>query len=133
MSDFFEWDAGKYGLKIPLIDDEHQQIIEAMNRLHQLYEAKEGRARLGEALQHLQRVTVSHFRDEEVYMEKIGYEDLRKHRHMHKHLLERLETFAVEFQAKGALSDDLFMFLKMWLKSHICGIDTQYAKHAHAA
>lgn len=133
MSDFFEWDAGKFGLGIDKIDDEHQQIIAAMNDLHRAYEAKAPRARLAEAIERLKKVTVVHFKDEEAYMEKIGYPDLRKHRHMHQHLLDRLETFVTAFRASGVLTEDFFMFLKMWLKSHICGIDTQYAKHAHAA
>lgn len=132
MSDFFDWDAGKYGLDIPMIDDEHQQIIGAMNELHRLHTTKQPVARLTEALRHLQRVTVTHFKDEEAYMEKIGYADLLKHRHVHKHLLERLDLFAKEFQGSGALSEEFFLFLKMWLKSHICGIDAQYAAHARS-
>jgi hemerythrin len=52
---------------------------------------------------------------------------------VHKHLAERLDTFVADFRATGALSDDFFQFLKMWLKSHICGIDAQYAQHASAA
>lgn len=133
MSDFFEWDAAKYGLDIPKIDDDHQQIIAAMNDLHAACEAKSPRARQAEAFDRLLRVTIAHFKDEEAYMEKIGYPDLRKHRHMHQHLLERLDFFHKEFKAGGELGAELFMFLKMWLKSHICGIDTQYARHAHAA
>lgn len=133
MSEFFEWDAAKYSLEIPKIDDEHRQIIDAMNELHRLHTGKEPKARIMLALQKLSSVTVAHFRDEEAYMEKIGYPDLRKHRHVHKHLLDRLDGYATEFKAKGVLTEDFFMFLKMWLKSHICGIDSQYAKQAHAA
>jgi hemerythrin-like metal-binding protein len=133
MADFFEWDAGKYALQIPRIDDEHQEIIAAMNGLHAANEAKASRAKLDEIFTRLLRVTRAHFKDEEAYMEKIGYADLRKHRHMHQHLLDRLDAFHQEFAAKGELTEALFQFLKMWLKSHICGIDTQYAKHAHAA
>ena len=55
------------------------------------------------------------------------------HVDVHQHLLDRLEAFWLEFQLKGHLTDEFFLFLKMWLKSHICGIDTQYAKQAHAA
>jgi hemerythrin len=133
MSDFFEWDAAKYSLEIPKIDDEHRQIIDAMNELHVLHTGKQPKAQIAPVLRKLSNVTVAHFREEEAYMEKIGYSDLRKHRHVHKHLLDRLESYAVDFQATGVLTEDFFMFLKMWLKSHICGIDSQYAKHAHAA
>lgn len=133
MSNFFEWDAGKYALHIPMIDDEHQQIIAAMNELHSAYMAQAPKARLGEIFAQLRKVTVDHFRDEEAYMERIGYEDLRKHRHVHAHLLQRLDAFAADFRSTGKLTDELFLFLKMWLKSHICGIDAKYAEHAAAA
>ena len=133
MSDFFEWDIGKFGLALPRIDDEHKQIVDAMNRLHELHIAQQPPAQITAALRHLQKVTDRHFREEEAYMDRIGYQDLRKHRHVHAHLLERLEQFCKAYQASGLLTEDFFQFLKMWLKSHICGIDAQYAKHAHAA
>jgi hemerythrin len=130
---FFEWNAAKFALEIPRIDDEHLQIVGAMNELHLLHADKQSKARIAPAFRNLKNVTVAHFRFEEEYMQKIGYPDLVKHRNVHQHLLDRLESFWLDFQLKGELTDELFMFLKMWLKSHICGIDTQYAKHAHAA
>ena len=133
MGEFFDWDAGKYGLDIPLIDDEHRQIIDAMNELHRLHSTGQPASRLAGALTQLQRVTVAHFKDEEAYMARIGYADLQKHRLVHEHLLKRLEDFARDFRSSGALTEDFFHFLKMWLKSHICGIDAQYAAHSRAA
>lgn len=133
MSDFFEWDASRFALDIPTIDDEHKQIIDAMNSLHVLHTSKQAQWKIAPALARLKQVTVAHFTDEEAYMEKIGYADVRKHCHIHQHLLQRLDEFVAEFQATGKLTDDFFVFLKVWLRSHICGIDAQYAKHAHAA
>ena len=36
-----------------------------------------------------------------------------------------------EAPASGKLGDDLFVFLKMWLSAHICGIDMKYGVHPH--
>jgi hemerythrin len=33
----------------------------------------------------------------------------------------------------GTLSEPFFVFLKMWLKAHICGIDIKYARQAAVA
>jgi len=52
---------------------------------------------------------------------------------MHVHLLERLAQFETEMRMSGEATEDLFSFLKMWLKAHICGIDTQYARHRKVA
>ena len=132
MANFFEWDA-KYNLGVQAMDDEHRLIIEAMNQLHELHEAKALGPRLLKVMQQLIQVTRSHFADEEAFMEKLKYPDLRKHRHMHTHLLERLSQFEAEMRESGTASDDLFNFLKMWLKAHICGIDTQYASYSKVA
>jgi hemerythrin len=133
MAEYFEWDAARYELDIPMVDQEHRLIIDAMNELHVLHSGKKSKAEIAAALRNLKSVTVAHFKNEEAYMEKIGYADLRKHRHVHQNLLDRLEKFWFDFQVKGELTDEFFLFLKLWLKSHICGIDTQYAKQAHAA
>jgi len=132
MANFFEWDA-RYNLGVQAMDDEHRLIIEAMNQLHELHEAKALGPRLLKVMQQLVQVTRSHFADEEAYMEKMGYPDLCKHRHMHTHLLERLSQFEAEMRKSGNASPDLFSFLKMWLKAHICGIDTQYVKFSQVA
>lgn len=133
MSEYFEWDPSRFALHVPAMDDEHRQIIGCMNRLHELSASNATRAELDKALKALLDITVRHFKDEESYMEKIGFPDLAKHRIVHKHLLERLAQFKTQFESIGAFTEEFFYFLKMWLKSHICGIDSQYARHANAA
>jgi hemerythrin len=132
MASFFEWDA-KYDLGVAAMDAEHVQIVGCMNRLHELHEKKSDRASLTSALADLLKVTRKHFADEEAYMEKMNYPDLRKHKHMHVHLLDRLGTFESEFRTTGNAPAELFPFLKMWLKAHICGIDTKYANYGKVA
>ena len=133
MSDIFEWDARTLGLGIPEIDGEHQQIIQSMNRLYHLSQSGSRGPQLGQAYDNLAAVTVKHFKDEEAYMAKIGFPDVRKHSLVHKQLLDRLGQFKSEFDKTGVFGEEFFMFLKMWLKAHICGIDTKYAQHVNAA
>jgi len=133
MSDFFVWDAATFGLHVPKMDDEHQAIIACMNKLHVLYEAKASVRELSKAVNELTDVTVKHFADEEAYMATIGYPDLNKHKMMHKSLLGKVIENKTRFEATGKLQDEFFSFLKFWLKSHICGIDTKYATHKKAS
>ena len=65
-------------------------------------------------------------------MESIGFDGLRTHRVIHTNLLKRLDGHRAEVVARGTASDELFDFLRFWLASHICGIDTKYAEAAHA-
>jgi len=133
MSDFFEWDAAKFSLHVPKMDNEHQAIIACMNKLHMLYEAKAAVPQLSKAVNDLADVTVKHFADEEAYMATIGFSDLAKHKIIHKSLLGKVIEYKSQFEATGKLHEDFFSFLKMWLKAHICGIDVKYTQHKKVA
>jgi hemerythrin-like metal-binding protein len=136
VDNFFEWDAGKFGLGVREMDTEHQKLIGLMNHLHRLYQAGAPRPEQAKALGELVNFTVRHFADEEAYMEKIGYPELRVHTGVHKNLLARVTEYNNEFQKTGKLTDAFFMFLKTWLKAHICGVDAKYGAHSrqhHAA
>lgn len=132
MSDYFEWDAATYGLDVPAMDSEHKTLIRLMNTTHALHLAHAPVADLTKALQELAAYTQKHFADEEAYMARIEFPELRIHAGVHKQLLERLARFAADFQRTGTLGDDFFAFLKMWLKAHICGVDAKYACHPRA-
>ncbi len=136
MSSFFEWDNAKFSLSIHEMDAEHRHLVGLMNTLHVLHEKGAGAAELGRALNEFVNFTVKHFADEEAYMATINYPELRIHAGVLKGLLARVTEYAGEFKATGKLTDAFFMFLKTWLKAHICGVDMKYgqhAKHTHAA
>ncbi len=130
MSDFFVWNAATLGLDIPEMDREHQVLIGLMNTLHDLWGRQASRLELSKALAELVSYTTRHFTDEEAYMARVGYPDVRKHHLIHEKLLSELKGFAEEFRVSGQLGEGLFLFLKTWLKAHICGIDTKYAAFA---
>ena len=136
MDSFFEWDAGRYALGVGDMDREHQRLIGLMNSLHRLYQAGAPRADQARALDELVSYTVRHFADEEAYMEKIGYPGMRIHAGVHRNLLAQVTEYSDGFRKTGRLTDAFFMFLKTWLKAHICGVDTRYSAHSrehHAA
>ena len=128
MSNLFVWDPGKYSLHIGPMDNDHQKIIASMNKLHELNVAHAGQSSLSRALAELIAITVRHFSDEEAFMEKIAFPDLRKHRLIHKSLLEKMDEHKRHFDVTGELTDAFFSFLSFWLKSHICGIDMKYSE-----
>ena len=132
MSEFFKWDAQKYSIQVPAMDGEHQILIGHMNQVHSLHQAKARREATAKALNDLISYTKQHFADEEAYLEKIEFPDRRVHAVIHKQLLGRVDEFAREFAQTGVLTEEFFVFLKTWLKAHICGIDTKYAEHGRA-
>ncbi len=125
--DLFAW-GDQFVLGVDSMDDQHRGLIEAMNELHRHHrEGTTGSVTLA-TLAKLDRLTRSHFADEEAFMEATGFADLETHRLIHAKLLEQLSEQAAAVQsADGAMSDELFWFLKRWLGAHIQGIDRKYA------
>ena len=133
LSTYFQWDPAKLSLHVPEMDEEHQILVEKMNRLHALREKGAPYATVSQALDDFVRYTARHFADEEAYMERIGFPGLRVHRGVHRQLMDRLKEFRQAFEKTRTLPDDLFVFFKMWLSAHICGVDAKYAMHAQQA
>lgn len=133
MSSYFEWDPARLSLHVPDMDDEHKVLIGLMNDLHRLNEAQAPFAQQISALDKLARYTAKHFADEEAYMERIGFSGLRVHKGVHKQLLDKLAGLAAGARASSKIPEELFVFFKMWLSAHICGIDKKYAEYATTA
>ncbi len=132
MSELFQWDPARFSLDVPQMDREHQVLIARMNRLHELNASGADARSVGAALEELMMLTTRHFADEDAFMARIGYTGLPVHQGVHRKLLERLAGFAKAFRQHHQLSAEFFAFLKMWLSSHINGIDRKYADFAHA-
>lgn len=128
MSEFFEWNRN-LDLGINEMNDEHKHLIAIMNHLHDEYAKKTSKEVLGPIVQELTNYTLTHFRDEEAFMARVGYPKLDTHKIIHKNLISRLESHVEAFKQSGSLDPAFFEFLQFWLSAHIRGIDMQYADH----
>ena len=86
-----------------------------------------------ELVDELFRLAADHFAEEEAFMESFGYPDLKKHKMIHKTLVDRLGGHRADVEKAGRAGEEFFDFLKFWLASHICGIDAKYAAAHQAA
>lgn len=133
MAEYLVWDPSKLGLGVPAMDHEHEKLIGLMNAVHQLHDAAAPRTAQAKAVAELVAYTRKHFADEEAYMQWIGLPQARIHAGVHRQLMTRLQDFTQAFERTGRLGDDFFVFLTMWLRAHICGMDTKYAAAQSAA
>jgi hemerythrin-like metal-binding protein len=128
MSELFSWDAKQYALDIAEMDAQHQVLISMMNELAERAAANAPKSEVLALLKQLGNYTIQHFREEEAYMERIGYPQLETHKVIHRELLSNLRQHVAAFDAgSGKVAGDLLGFLKFWLAAHIRGIDRQYA------
>ncbi len=128
MSVFFKWDPSVLSVKVQAMDEEHIILIDKMNALHSAYSAKKPVEEITRLLNDFASYTVSHFADEEAYMDQIKFEGAEVHKIIHKQLLSQVTGYVESFKSTGELTDAFFNFLTVWLTSHIKGIDIKYGK-----
>ena len=114
------------------MNQEHKKLLALMNELYDKNAAGANKTSLSKTLNELAAYTVKHFADEEAYLEKIGYPELSKHKWIHQDLLTKFGKHKAEFDsgANPKMNDEFFKFLKLWLSSHIKGIDRMYGDFA---
>ncbi len=129
MAEFFKWDPSTLSVHVKEMDNEHIQLIQKMNALHESYTSKADSTKQAALLNDFVNYTLKHFQDEEAYMEKIKFEGLETHKIIHKQLVAEVQKYAQEFESKKVFSEAFFKFLTVWLSSHIRGIDSKYGKN----
>lgn len=125
------WNQG-LDVGVPTMNNEHKILLQLMNELYDQNQAGAPHAVLVATFRELGRQTVRHFEDEERFMADIGFEGLERHKIIHKQLVQSFVEHrdAFERTGMGRVPDGVFHFLKIWLTSHIMGIDVKYGRAA---
>lgn len=127
MADFYIWKAEELGLNVNEMDKEHQVLISKMNALYNGVENNATLSQIKHLIDDLSQYTVKHFADEEAYMAQINFPGLETHKIIHKQLLSQFNNYIEQFKKNQKIGNDFFNFLKVWLTSHIRGIDMKYS------
>lgn len=125
----------EYRTGIELIDAEHARLFEIIRETKEVISAQFLHDKYDEIVQilnELREYTILHFRDEENYMEQIGYEGLALQCAAHTAFVDRLNEINpddVDDNQKEYL-DELLEFLLKWLTNHILKMDKQIPAQA---
>lgn len=126
----FTWDSKKYDVLVEEMNHQHHLIVDAMNALYDRSHAGAGKAELARLLEHLEAITVRHFREEEAMLTRQRYPQVEIHKGIHARLLKELAAHRQEFAAgPGVFTREFFDYLELWLRSHIMHIDRKYGEH----
>jgi hemerythrin len=123
----FEW-SDELSVGVDMMDKQHQNLIDKINIL--IEDINNDSPDILKDFSALGGFVVEHFNDEEKYMESIEFPNLEIHKNIHKQLLEKVGEFGQMIESGNLDKGQLVNFLKMWLKSHIMGIDMKYGEHA---
>ena len=91
MSTQFEWKE-EYNIGVELVDKQHQELFQYINRLFQLTQKKWGwnnsRQSCRKGIEFIKKHAVEHFADEEAYMISVGYKGVGQHQRIHEGFLK---------------------------------------------
>jgi hemerythrin len=108
-------------------DNEHREIVDALNALQIAVESGNGQSVTGPLLLKLARDTVAHFKAEEEMMDAAKYPGMVLHRMKHQHLLEQLNAFLTRYSRNHATMDRHSLnFLRDWVTTHIQSEDMNF-------
>ncbi len=127
---YIEW-TPRYETGIAPIDAQHHNLVDVIRRLQEALEQGLPHATAMELAGFLLRYVDEHFRDEEAFMERIGFPGLRDHRLIHERLTARAIAISarVSEEASGS-AEALSLLLFEWLRDHILHDDFSYAAYA---
>ena len=126
LSRALEWDDS-FTTGVTLFDQQHRQLFDMVNDLHDAMQQKRGKEVVGQTLDRLIQYTGSHFAAEEEAMARTGYPDDAKHRQHHTRLVEQALDLQHTFRTGETLmTQSVIEFLQEWLINHIKGVDKNY-------
>jgi hemerythrin len=126
-----KWDD-KYSVGIPLIDEQHKELIRLTNDLYQGCLEGDDAARdyFFSAVRGAMDYVKHHFSAEEKIMENVQYPNLAEHKKQHEDFVLKMVEDVKSFQGgKKFVPNNFVRFLKDWILSHIAIADARYASY----
>lgn len=125
---FIAW-KDTYSVGIPKIDEQHQELINLTQRLHEacLSGSEMGRFYFKKAMHDLVNYVTFHFSAEEKLMEQIGFPGLPEHKKEHECFVKKVLEDVKNFESGRAIVPNTFVrYLREWILTHIAKTDQKY-------
>jgi hemerythrin len=130
----YEWDKDlETGYEV--IDRQHKQLIETVNRLKAAKDAGRGPEEIGEIIDFLLEYTDRHFREEEALQQAYQYPDYYVHLRYHEEFRQQVAQLVTRMAKEGPtpeLIDTTIQTAGDWLLNHIRGDDFRMAAYIQA-
>jgi len=121
----------KLSVGVPEMDHQHCQLVEMLNELDDAVRHGCGLEKQTPLLKRLIKHTVSHFQDEETYMQSIGFPEWEEHKREHERLIAEVEQrYCRLMEGKGGTQEEMLAYLLAWTADHIQVDDMMYAEYA---
>lgn len=116
-------------LNIDIIDKQHKEIFEVVNKLLSSFEEHNELEETYKALGFVEEYIRKHFQTEEFYLRKYEYNELEEHLKMHQEFIVQLSEFKQSCKRAGITEKAALRmteFLTNWWDTHILNVDSKY-------
>jgi hemerythrin len=126
-----EWDD-RYSIGIPLVDEQHKELIRLTNSLYEscLQGDEAARESFKAAIRELVDYVKFHFGAEEQILKNINYPEFAGHKKRHEDFVRQVLGEVKNFEEGKKFVPNVFVrFLKDWILTHIAMEDKKYAEY----
>lgn len=120
-----------YEVGVPALDKQHQHLLALRNRLEDCINGQRDATHseaFHDVLDALYQYSVTHFRDEEAYIDAVGFPEAAAHGLAHAHFTETIADLNMAVAQGRAGPHQVLDFLSDWLVSHILSADMQFRR-----
>ncbi len=117
-------------LGIPLVDKQHKILISLFDEIISVSKEDDSEDKILPLLNELQRYTIYHFNTEEELMRQKNLQNTELHLKQHNLFKKKIDDFIIAHNYKNiVLLNQIILFLRKWLVTHISDIDSSTLKH----
>ena len=105
-----------------IIDEQHKQLIAAVNDLAAAHRDGKGRAEVERTMNFLVAYTIKHFDDEQKLQEKYTYPEYPAHKSIHEKFKETVQELVGQFHRNGPTEEligHVCLTIGRWIVNHI--------------
>jgi len=121
--------SDSYELGIKKIDKQHKQLFILVERLETLKDDRYFREEMRNILYEFREYMVVHFRDEEEYMEGIGFPELQRHKELHKKIIDAVSDIMHKSSNLYIIKSKLKFMAKRVIVNHIINEDMKIKEY----
>jgi hemerythrin-like metal-binding protein len=116
--------SNQFSVGVQEVDKQHQVLVGIVNRLGAALDGRNRDFDNRQVIDELLQYTVYHFGTEERLMGEISYAGLDRHVHEHQSFVKNVCQLVAQLdQGQGPSLEELLIFLRDWLVSHILNSD----------
>lgn len=121
------WDSS-YSVGVSQLDQEHQKLLDMFFQLHQALTLGKSKAIIVQLVSQLREYTLTHFKNEENYLEQINHPTLDEQKQEHAAFIHKVDEFEIQLDKGNTfVSMQVLQFLNDWIAIHILDKDMKFA------